>query len=109
MLGVARFNSQCTATRSPYGNCVGIAYGRIISYSGQTYANGLAVATAGAEIAYGGLIYPYLGGGPTYVTWVGRVLDSNSVAYISGRLVATVGTPTDSGGYVIEGDQTVYA
>jgi uncharacterized Zn-binding protein involved in type VI secretion len=109
MQPTAKFSSQCSATFSPYGRCVSVAYGRIIDSANQTYVNGLAIATVGAQIAYSGWIYPDTGGGPTYVSWIGRVLASSSNVFHEGQLVATIGTPTDSGGYVISGDETVYA
>jgi uncharacterized Zn-binding protein involved in type VI secretion len=106
---IARLNSLCSAATSPQGPCVGICYGRIIDASAQVYVNGAPVATNNSQIAYSGMIYPYSGGSPIYVTWTGRVLNSNSSVYVDGKQVATVGTATDSGGYILEGESTIYA
>lgn len=108
MLPVAYLNCLCTATISPYGPCVGIAYGRIIEASVQTYVDNLPVATVGDAIAYSGLVHPYSGGSPIYVSWIGRVLSSQSDTYVEGRQLATINTPTDASGFVIEGNYNIY-
>jgi len=109
MQSVAYLGCTCTATISPYGPCVGLGFGQIITGSDTVFVSGIPTAMLGSQIAYSALIYPYTGGSPIYVSWIGHVLNSDSTTLADGLQLATVGTPTDANGFVIEGDPNIYA
>lgn len=106
MRPIAVSGSACTASFSPVGPCVGVAYGRIATSQSTVVVNGLPAARVGDNVFYNGLVFPYWGGITSY-SWVGKVSNSGSAVYVEGLQVANLGTPTDSGGFVISGESGV--
>jgi uncharacterized Zn-binding protein involved in type VI secretion len=104
---VAISGSVCTATRSPVGPCVGIAYGRAQATQFTVFADGIPIVRANDPIFYSGLVFPYWGGIAFY-SWVGKVLISGSNVLVEGTVAADLGTLTDSGGTIISSSNCVF-